>query len=354
MSAERRTDVARAGRPGAWTPPVTQSPTPLKAAFDLGRRNTLGLRSQARFGGVLHTEAEIIAAAQYAGRLGLPFHLLGGGSNCVLAEEIDGVVGINGLLGRSVTRASDGVRVTAKAGENSDALVRWTVEQGIGGLENLAGIPGTVGAAPVQNIGAYGVELKDFVESVDIIDTKTWTARRLSARDCGFAYRHSRFKERPGVELVTGVTLRLPTDWQPNLGYAGLAGLPGPLSPDRIMKAVLAQRAAKIPDWRDIGNVGSFFHNPIVSVATARRLADVPGHPVPGGVKLSAARLLDLCGLKGGHRGGAGFSEAHALILVNLGGATVENVIALADHARETVRARFGVSLMQEPALIGR
>ena len=252
---------------------MTHPPGPLVTNFDVSERNTLGLRSCARFGGVLGTEAVIIAAAQFAGRIGLSFHLLGGGSNCVLAERIEGVVGINGLRGRRVTQTPDGWRITVRAGESWDALVRWTVEQGIGGLENLAGIPGTVGAAPVQNIGAYGVELGDIVESVDVIDTTTWASGRLDARSCAFAYRHSRFKETPGAKLITGVTLRLPLDWQPNLTHAGLSHLTGPVDPFRIMEAVLAQRAARIPDWRVMGNAGSFFHNPVVDTATARRLA---------------------------------------------------------------------------------
>lgn len=332
---------------------MIQPPAPLQPGFDLTGRNTLGLQARARYGGVLAEVSQIIAAARFARAAGLPFHMLGGGSNCVLAEDIPAVVGINGLRGRRVTETGDAVRVTAAAGEVWDDLVRWTVARGIGGLENLAGIPGTVGAAPIQNIGAYGVELAEVFESLTAIDTRTWEVERLDAEDCRFAYRHSRFKEVPGRFIVTEVTLRLPRDWAPVLGYAGLEDLPGSCGPHDVMQAVLARRGARLPDWRVTGNAGSFFHNPVVPAALARRLAEVPGHPVDGGVKLSAGRLLELCGFKGRRLGGAGFSEAHALVLVNHGGARFEDVRALAGLARRTVRDRFGVDLVQEPVTIG-
>ncbi|ETW14815.1 UDP-N-acetylenolpyruvoylglucosamine reductase [Roseivivax marinus] len=326
---------------------------PLVPKFDLGGRNTLGLRSRARFGGVLKDEGQIVAAAQFAARAGLPFHLLGGGSNCVLAEEIDAVVGIADLRGRRLERIDGGVRITAGAGEPWDELVRWTVGLGIGGLENLAGIPGTAGAAPVQNIGAFGVELSDVVESVDVIDTANWSPRRLTAPDCGFGYRHSRFKDEPGRFFVTGITLYLPAGWSPVLSHDGLRGCAYPSSPVQIMSAVLASRRTRLPDWRVTGNAGSFFHNPVVSAAVAARIPEVPRHAAPGGLKLPAGKLLDLCGFRGQRRGGAAFSGTNALILVNAGGATFEDVDALAASARDAVRSRFGVDLVQEPSRIG-
>ncbi|UMA65958.1 UDP-N-acetylmuramate dehydrogenase [Roseivivax marinus] len=332
---------------------MTTPPAPLVAGFDLAGRNTLGLRSRARFGGVLKDEGQIVAAAQFAARAGLPFHLLGGGSNCVLADEIDAVVGIADRRGRRLERTDGGVRLTAGAGEPWDELVRWTVGLGIGGLENLAGIPGTAGAAPVQNIGAFGVELSDVVESVDVIDTANWSPRRLTAPDCGFGYRQSRFKDEPGRFFVTGITLYLPDGWSPVLSHDGLRGCAYPSSPVQIMSAVLGRRRARLPDWRVTGNAGSFFHNPVVSAAVAARIPEVPRRAAPGGFKLPAGKLLDLCGFRGQRRGGAAFSGTNALILVNAGGATFEDVDALAASARDAVRSRFGVDLVQEPLRIG-
>ncbi|WP_164870868.1 UDP-N-acetylmuramate dehydrogenase [Mesobaculum littorinae] len=326
---------------------------PLVPEFDLGGRNTLGLRSRARFGGVLNEEGQIVAAAQFAERAGLPFHLLGGGSNCVLADEIDAVVGIADLRGRRLERADGGVRITAGAGEPWDELVRWTVGLGIGGLENLAGIPGTAGAAPVQNIGAFGVELSDVVESVDVIDTANWSPRRLTAPDCGFGYRYSRLKKEPGRFLVTGITLHLPAEWSPVLSHDGLGCCAYPSCPAEIMATVLARRRARLPDWRTTGNAGSFFHNPVVSVAAASRIPEVSGRAVSGGVKLPAGKLLDLCGFRGKRRGGAAFCETNALILFNVGGATVADVDELAASAQKAVRLRFGVDLVQEPSRVG-
>lgn len=320
--------------------------------LDLSRRNTLGLVSHARYGGVIREIDEIARVLDLGWDQGLPVRFLGGGSNCVLAERIEAVVGILELRGRSVdTSVPDRVRITARAGESWPDLVEWTVAQGIGGLENLAGIPGTVGAAPVQNIGAYGVELCDVLESVTAFDTETGRLCYFTAAECRFAYRHSRFKDEPGRYVVTEVTLTLPRPWRPVLRYAGLTALPSN-EPQTIMQAVLALRAAKLPDWRVTGNAGSFFHNPIVPEENKARYADVPGHPVEGGLKLSAGWLIEACGLKGYRCGDAGFSARHALVLVNHGNATFDEVAGLAALAVQEVKNRFGVTLVQEPVTL--
>lgn len=321
--------------------------------FDLSHCNSFGLSSRARYGGVITKLADIPAMLDLADRLGLPFHVIGGGSNCLLPARLDAVVGLMGLKGRSVDNGSgDGIRVTASAGEDWSGLVQHLTATGIGGLENLAGIPGTVGAAPVQNIGAYGVELSDVFEKLRAFDRQSGTLVTLNKDACRFAYRHSRFKEMPGRYIVTEVTLRLPRPWAPVLGYAGLSDLPTPHAPAAIRDAVLAQRAAKLPDWRVLGNAGSFFHNPIVPAETWQALPDAPGHPAPGGVKLSAGWLIDRCGLKGTRIGGAGVYEDHALVIVNHGRATLPDVQELADLVIRRVRARFGVTLAQEPVTL--
>ncbi|MGR3375380.1 UDP-N-acetylmuramate dehydrogenase [Salipiger abyssi] len=322
--------------------------------FDLSARNTLGLPSHARHGGVLPDAGAMIEALAFARDRGLPFHLLGGGSNCVLAPQIEAVVGVSGMTGRWIdTSAPDAVRVTACAGESWPGLVEWSVAQGVSGLENLAGIPGTVGAAPIQNIGAYGVELSDIFESLIAFDTETSAFRRFDKAACRFAYRHSRFKETPGRYIVTEVTLALPRPWRPVLRYAGLDALPAGSDARTIMQAVLALRGTKLPNWRETGNAGSFFHNPIVPEAEAARYAEVPGHAVEGGRKLSAGWLLEASGLRGYRCGDAGFSEQHALVLVNHGRATFDDVTRLAATAVERVRERFGVTLVQEPVTLG-
>ncbi|AJE49030.1 UDP-N-acetylmuramate dehydrogenase [Celeribacter indicus] len=332
---------------------ATPSPSSLTGAFDLSEHNTLGLAARALHGGFLTEPQDVAAAHDFASRRGLPFHLLGGGSNCVLAPEIEAVVGLVRLRGRSLDRSTpDLVRVTARAGESWADLVAWTVAQGIGGLENLAGIPGTVGAAPIQNIGAYGIELADVFDHLTALEVGTGRRLRFDRAACRFAYRHSRFKEAPGRYMVCDVTLALPQPWRPVLGYAGLDALDGPVTPRRVMEAVLALRSAKLPDWRRTGNAGSFFHNPILPAEAVARLPEMPSHPVEGGIKLSAGWLLEAAGLKGARHGGAGFSDQHALVLVNHGGATFEDVTALAARAVRTVETRFGVTLVQEPVTL--
>lgn len=326
--------------------------TPIEG-FDLSGHNTLGLPSRALYGGVISDIGDIMRMIEFARARYLPFHVLGGGSNCVLAETVNAVVGRIDLPGWRIEQGfSGGVRVTACAGEDWSDLVRRTVGQGIGGLENLAGIPGTVGAAPIQNIGAYGIELSDVFQELTALDTRTGDLVHLGKDACRFAYRHSRFKDEPGRYIVTEVTLSLPRHWQPVLSHAGLKGLPDASDPGAIMAAVLAIRGAKLPDWRITGNVGSFFHNPIVPAHMRQEVGGVPGHPVPGGIKLSAGWLIEACGLKGHRLGGAGFHAKHALVIVNHGGATFGDVQDLAALAIQRVRDRFGVTLVQEPVTL--
>lgn len=323
----------------------------LIADFDLTRHNTLGLAARARFGALLHAAADVEELARRAAAEGLPFHVLGGGSNVVLRPEVPALVGIMAAKGRDAVRRPDGsTLVTAEAGEDWSEFVAWTVGQGLAGLENLGGIPGTVGAAPVQNIGAYGVELADRFERLTVWDTVEAERRTFSRDDCAFAYRQSRFKQAPGRYIVLDVTLALPARWTPVLTYPPLDKLPPGTNAAEIHQHVLAVRASKLPDWRQLGNAGSFFHNPIVAPAVADTIPGVPRFPQPdGSVKLSAAWLIDSCGLKGVREGGAGIYEKHALVLVNHGGAAYADISRLAARVKDTVAARYGVTLTQEP-----
>lgn len=322
--------------------------------FDLSPRNSFGFSSRARYGAEVTRAEEIAEIAQLSERLDLPLYVLGGGSNCLLPERLRAVVAVMAIKGWCVEDcAEDHIKITAQAGEDWPSLVAQITGSGLGGLENLAGIPGTVGAAPVQNIGAYGVELSDVFAHLNAYDRKENRMVTLTKADCRFAYRHSVFKDQPGRYIVSEVTLRLPRPWHPILSYAGLRDLPAPQTPETVMQAVLAQRAAKLPDWRVLGNVGSFFHNPVVPEETWRALPEMPGHPTDGGVKLSAGWLIDHAGLKGLRIGDAAVHEGHALVIVNHGRATLPEVQALADQVIRRVRAKFGVTLVPEPITLG-
>ncbi|MBK9133790.1 MAG: UDP-N-acetylmuramate dehydrogenase [Betaproteobacteria bacterium] len=290
--------------------------------------------------------------------------ILGGGSNVVLTRDVDAVVLKVEILGRRIVEErADAWIVEAGAGEPWHDVVAWTLEQGLPGLENLALIPGTVGAAPVQNIGAYGVELKDRFESLDAVDLVTGRTVTLDAAACRFGYRHSVFKEHlAGKSVITQVRLRLPKPWQPVLGYLELARKAaecGAAAPDArtIFDWVCAIRRAKLPDPAAVGNAGSFFKNPVVSAEQCRdiigRDPEIVHYPMPDGtVKLAAGWLIDACGWKGKSVGGAGVYDKHSLVLVNRGGARGSEVVTLARAIQESVYGRFGIRLEPEPVIV--
>ncbi|KKB76019.1 UDP-N-acetylenolpyruvoylglucosamine reductase [Devosia soli] len=336
---------------------MTETELTLIPDFDLSGRNTLALKAASRFGVVLETTESIAALFALAEARGLPLRILGGGSNVVLAPEFDGITAIIASKGKFLVENTDGhVVVEAAAGEVWHDFVGWTVAQGFGGIENLAGIPGTVGAAPVQNIGAYGAEVADVFESLVAFDTKTRSLRTFALDECAFAYRDSVFKHEPGRYVVVSLRLRLKKPWTPNLRFAGLselADLPR-LDPKAVMERVVAIRNSKLPDWRVTPNAGSFFQNPIVSLEEVTPLlARFPNAPnfsqADGRTKLSAGWLIEQSGLKGFRLGKAGVSDRHALVVINLGGAAAEDIAALAAHIKATVMERFGIALHEEP-----
>jgi UDP-N-acetylmuramate dehydrogenase len=253
--------------------------------------------------------------------------------------------------------------VEAGAGESWHALVDWSLKQGWPGLENLALIPGSVGASPVQNIGAYGVELKDRFDSLDAVDLVTGRSVTLGAEECHFGYRDSVFKQMlAGKSLITRVRFRLPKPWQPVLGYLDLERKMAETAnhtPDAstIFEWVCAIRSAKLPDPAVIGNAGSFFKNPVVSEDQCRdiigRDPEIVHYPLPdGSVKLAAGWLIDACGWKGKAIGRAGVFEKQALVLVNHGGASGAEVVTLARAIQESVYGRFGIRLEPEPVIL--
>ncbi len=290
--------------------------------------------------------------------------VLGEGSNLLFADDFDGVV--LRPAWRSVRVAEDDGRVAlvqAGAGHGWDALVDWTLARGLPGLENLALIPGHVGAAPIQNIGAYGVEAGEFITAVEAWDRQAARQVRIAGGDCGFGYRDSRFKREPERWVVTGVEFRLDRERRPALDYAGVRdelaalGVAQP-TPAAVAAAVRSLRRRKLPDPARIGNAGSFFKNPVVASVAADALRSAhPGLPVyaaaDGRRKLSAAWLIENCGWRGFRAGDAGVSEQHALVLVNHGRATGAELLALARRVADSVAERFGVQLEPEPRIVG-
>ncbi|WP_319782588.1 UDP-N-acetylmuramate dehydrogenase [Oceanisphaera sp. IT1-181] len=287
-----------------------------------------------------------------------PLLLVGEGSNLLFTAPFTGLVLVNRLKGIKVTETEDAWLVAVEGGENWHQLVCLCLEQNMPGLENLALIPGTVGASPVQNIGAYGVELAQFCQKVESFDWQSGEYKTWSNEECGFGYRDSVFKHEARLHLIIGVTFRLPKAWQPVLGYGPLAELGEAATPAQIFEKVCATRQAKLPDPAVLGNAGSFFKNPKVVTAQAEALKLAwPKLPVfaaePGVSKLAAGWLIEQAGLKGVQVGGAGVHTQQALVLVNLGGATAADVLRLAALVRERVEQMFGVRLEPEVRMIG-
>jgi len=293
--------------------------------------------------------------------------VLGGGSNLVLSGDFDGLVLHMAIPGRAlVSEDADTWYVRAGAGENWHDLVGWTLAQGWAGLENLSLIPGTVGAAPIQNIGAYGLEVAERFHSLTACDMESGEFVSFDRDACRFGYRDSVFKQEgwhlDGRFVITDVTFRLPKQWRPITRYADIAAelearkisTPTAL---QIASAVITVRQRKLPDPAQIPNTGSFFHNPIIDAVSAERLLTAhPGLPhypqADGRVKLAAAWLIEQAGWKGRDLGPVGMYEKQALVLINRGGATGRDVLALMQAVQHDVRTKFGVELLPEPVFL--
>jgi UDP-N-acetylmuramate dehydrogenase len=334
---------------------------------------TMGVGGPARFYVEAGDEATVLAAVDWAGARGLPVRILGGGSNLVVADAgVDGLVLRIALRGVTAREAGPSVELTAAAGEPWDDVVRLAVERGWAGLECLSGIPGFVGATPIQNVGAYGQEVSDTIVAVRVLDRGERTFETLSPAACGFGYRESAFKSRmPDRYVVLAVTYRLRPGGAPSVRYAELErhlagrGIETPTLGD-VRASVLAVRRAKsmVLDSGDPNrrSCGSFFVNPVVSASEAARVAaaaDDPGMPrwpEPGGarMKLAAAWLVERAGFAHGLTdGAAGISTRHTLAIVAHEGAQATDVVRLARRVRDGVLARFGVRLSPEPVFWG-
>ncbi|QDQ27319.1 UDP-N-acetylmuramate dehydrogenase [Chitinimonas arctica] len=328
---------------------------PLPSACDLAPLHTLGLVSQARALHVLERAEQLPAILQSGSG---PLHILGGGSNLVPAAQVEGTVLKVELKGRTLLGEDEYAwYVAAAAGENWHEFVMWTLAQGWPGLENLALIPGTVGAAPIQNIGAYGVELKDRFCALTALSLEDGASCVFTPEQCAFGYRDSIFKQgQAGRWLISEVLFRLPKRWEAKLDYGDLAARLAGQTPtgQAVAEAVMAARSSKLPDPAQLGNAGSFFHNPIVSAELAADLASAhPGMPVfpqaGGQAKLAAGWLIEQAGWKGRRLGPVGMYEKQALVLVNHGGADASHVAALMAAVQADVLQRFGVALTPEP-----
>ncbi len=323
--------------------------------------NTFGIDARARHYARITTTAQLAAILADPALAALPRLVLGGGSNLVLTGDFAGLVLHLATQGREVL-PGDGehVLVRAQAGENWHAFVQWTLDQGLGGLENLSLIPGTLGAAPIQNIGAYGLETKDVFHSLTAFDPLSGATVTLDRAACRFGYRDSIFKQQPERGLIVlDVTFALPRAWQPNLRYTELANevKSEQPTPREIADAVIAIRRRKLPDPAVIGNAGSFFKNPVVpaeqcAALLARFPALVHHRQEDGTEKLAAGWLIDQCGWKGRSLGAAGVYPKQALVLVNNGGATGADVVALARAIQADVREKYGVGLEAEPVFV--
>jgi UDP-N-acetylmuramate dehydrogenase len=331
----------------------------------LRNRNTFGVEARAPWLLELDVAAalpELLARPELAGTSPL---VLGGGSNLLFAGDAEGpVLALTDATTRVLAQDTAHARVRAEAGMPWHALVMWSLQQGLCGLENLALIPGTAGAAPIQNIGAYGVEVGEFVHAVEAWDRDEGVLRRLDRAACKFGYRDSVFKHAPDRYIVTAVELDLLRTPAPRLDYAGIGEELAAMGIDRpdardVAEAVIAIRRRKLPDPAVIGNAGSFFKNPIVPAALAESLQAMhPGLPVFRGDaadtrKISAAWMIEACGWKGHRDGDAGVAASHALVLVNHGNASGMQLLALARRIAESVQDRFGVAIEPEPRIIG-
>ena len=325
--------------------------------------NTFGIDVKARYFVVFEQVGDITEFLGETRFRGLPRLILGGGSNVLFRQDYPGVILHMEFKGIELLDESGAdVIIRAAAGENWHEFVRTTIEWGYAGLENLSLIPGTVGAAPIQNIGAYGVELREVFYELEAVDLEAGMAKIFSQNAVNFSYRDSYFKSMvPGKWLITSVTFRLPKQPRWQIDYRGLSDKlvvdNEPLSARRISDVICQLRRDKLPDPTRQGNAGSFFKNPIVSATEYKVLIsespELPGFEQSNGAyKLSAGWLIERCGWKGHREGDAGVSNMHALVLVNYGNASGESIWQLAQRIMASVRVRFGVALEPEPRVI--
>lgn len=332
----------------------------LQSQVSLKPFNSFGVDVRAQLFAEAQSDDDVRQALAYAGEHGLPMLVIGAGSNLLLTADIPALV--LRMATRGIRQLSDdGTRVVieAEAGEAWHPFVQWTLAQGLSGLENLSLIPGTVGAAPMQNIGAYGVEIKDVFAGLTALDRQTGELRDFTLAECNFAYRDSLFKQQVGRWLILRVRFALNRVEHLHLEYGPVRqrlteqGIEQPSASD-VSQAICSIRSEKLPDPAVLGNAGSFFKNPVVGAQLAAqiRLAHpgLVGYPQPDGqVKLAAGWLIEQAGWKGFREGDAGVHRLQSLVLVNYGGATGLELLELAQRIQKDIFERFNVELEMEP-----
>jgi len=323
--------------------------------YSLAQHNTFALPA---ISPAFYAPNSIAELDELTAELKKPFYILGEGSNTLFVEPLAPIIIKPNFTGITVEDHEDEVLLTVQSGENWHQLVMFCLENGYHGLENLALIPGSVGAAPVQNIGAYGVELADVVEQVRWYDFATRQVKLLTNQQCQFSYRNSIFKQTlSGKGLIIAVTLRLTKQWQPKLTYRGLDTLAKDVSAKEVVQQVIAIRQTKLPDPDKIPNAGSFFKNPMVSADEFSKLksiySDIPAYPQNDGrIKLAAGWLIEQAGLKGFRVGDVGVHKHQALVLVNYGSNRGQDIIKLAQLVQAKVEDKFQVTLQPEVRLL--
>ncbi len=330
----------------------------IQSDVDLSTYNTFALAAKAKHFVELKHAEDINELIAWAGSKQLPWMVIGGGSNLLLLEDFSGLVIVNKLRGIDVIDDADCYTIKAAAGEDWHQFVQWTVKQGMPGLENLALIPGTVGASPVQNIGAYGIELADVCSEVEFYSLLTNSMQTLSSKQCKFAYRDSIFKAQLKDQvIISKVTFKLSKSWLAKRDYGGLQQLAEDVSAQTVFEEVCRMRISKLPDPKILGNAGSFFKNPLVSQghlsSLLSRYPEMPNYPASKGqTKLAAGWLIDKLGLKGYSIGGAAVHQDQALVLVNKANAKASDLLALCRHIRQQVWQSFNVLLQPEVRFI--
>lgn len=331
----------------------------IREHFELREYNTMGIAASARYFASVQTTEDLKKLLKDSRFSGMPKLMLGGGSNILFIDDFDGlVIHVNIQDIQNIYEDDDQVRLKIGAGMNWHELVLHCVNSGWGGIENLSLIPGSVGAAPIQNIGAYGVELEQVFSSLEAVNIETGEVRSFSKVDCDFGYRESIFKkELKGQYIITSVILELMKNPVPNTSYRALhtelldKGIEKPTIKD-ISETVIEIRKSKLPDPEEIGNTGSFFKNPVISKEEFYRLLeeypDTPSYPAGEKIKVPAAWLIDQCGWKGKQFGDAGVHKKQALVLVNYGSASGKEIWKLAQNIKESVQHKFGIELSPE------
>ncbi|MFY0684993.1 MAG: UDP-N-acetylmuramate dehydrogenase [Balneola sp.] len=333
----------------------------IKENFDLTNYNTMGVSAKASFFVEVSSVQELQKAVEFAQQNQLEILVIGGGSNMLFKSDFKGLVIHNSLLGKELLKNNE---IKIAAGENWHELVLFCIQNDLGGIENLSLIPGSVGAAPIQNIGAYGVELQDVFVSLEVLVIASGEVKTFTKEECKFGYRDSIFKkELKGKVIITSVTLGLKKENEVNVSYRALSdkleekGIKNPTIED-VSKTVIEIRQSKLPDPSEIGNTGSFFKNPIISTEHYNQLKSdfpqIPCYPISEKqVKVPAGWLIDQLGWKGKKVGDAGVHDRQALVLVNHGNASGKEIWNLATQIRLSVSKKYDITLTPEVNIIG-